>query len=193
MHTAIIRPNLLQRTFMDKSFNICAAIVDIDNTITNDKQRAKYREAQNWPVYQKLCLTDTINTKIVDSIIDCGYDFIWLSSGREFDYLFPTLEKMPLRFKSIVVGATMRNYGDFSSNLDIKKNGYEVFKFMVNNYADESIKHQIILDIWDDNEEVLNRVNSSFSINEYMKGTIIKLNYKHLVINNHDFLATIVV
>lgn len=189
MHTALIRPNHLYQLLNNKGiYHISGAIVDIDNTLTNDAKRAKYRESKNWSTYQKLCLTDTVNKKIVESIIGCGYDFIWLSSGREFDYLFPTLERMPSQFKNIVIGAGMRTTGDFRSNLIIKENSIDVFKSLINQYTDETIGHKILLDIWDDNEAVLKQ-SAHMSIDETFKGTVIELNYKYLVVNNHDFLV----
>ena len=189
MHTSLIRPNRLYQLLNNKAqYLINGAIIDIDNTLTNDVKRAKYRETQNWSTYQKLCLTDTVNKKIIESIIDCGYDFIWLSSGREFDYLLPTLERMPSQFKNIVIGAGMRTTGDFKSNLIIKENSIDVFKSLINRYTDETIGHKILLDIWDDNEAVLKQ-STHMSIDETFKGTAIELNYKYLVVNNHDFLV----
>lgn len=189
MHTALIRPNRLYQLLNNKAqYLINGAIVDIDNTLTNDAKRAKYRESKNWSTYQKLCLTDTVNKKIVESIIDCGYDFIWLSSGREFDYLFPTLEKMPLPFKNIVIGASMRTSDDIRSNLIIKENGIAALKSLIHQYINDTINHKILLDIWDDNEAVLKQ-STHMSIDETFKGTTIELNYKYLVVNNHDFFS----
>lgn len=189
MHTALIRPNHLYQLLNNKGiYHISGAIVDIDNTLTNDAKRAKYRETKNWNTYQKLCLTDTVNKKIVESIIDRGYDFIWLISGREFDYLLPTLERMPLPFKNIVIGASMRTNNDIRSNLIIKENGIAALKSLIHQYTNEAIGHKILLDIWDDNEAVLEQ-SLNETIDETFKGTAIELNYKYLVVNNHDFLV----
>lgn len=189
MHTALIRPNRLYQLLNNKAqYLINGAIIDIDNTLTNDVKRAKYRETQNWNTYQKLCLTDIINVNIISSIIDCGYDFIWLSSGREFDYLFPTLERMPSQFKNIVIGASMRTSDDIRSNLLIKENGIAALKSLINQYINDTINHKILLDIWDDNENVLEQPLREI-IDGTFKGTAIELNYKYLVVNNHNFLV----
>lgn len=189
MHAALIRPNRLYQLLNNKGiYHISGAIIDIDNTLTNDAKRAKYRENKNWSTYQKLCLTDTININIVNSIINCDYDFIWLNSGREFDYLLPTLEKMPLQFKNIVIGASMRTNGDIRSNLIIKENGIAALKSLINQYVNETIGHKILLDIWDDNEAVLDSLFREI-IDGTFKETTIELNYKYLVVNNHDFLV----
>lgn len=111
-------------------FNI--AILDIDGTLTNDEHRRHYikeREKPDYTSYQMECIHDTLNDAILNSIAGKEYNFVFLVSGRYYEYLDITINQIcsspaGLRMFGKLVGVNMRS-SPLIGTVQLKKYGIQ--------------------------------------------------------------------
>lgn len=187
MHNVILKPIMLSK-ILNNQHTIVGAFIDLDGTITDDSKRKKFAEKQLFELYQNLCLTDLLKHTVIENIMQMNYDFLWILSGRNADFLVHTLSMLPIDFSNKVVGAVMRGYNDLDPNKVLKEKGMEFFSEYMKCFEKDNNDITVLMDIWDDNEDVIKNISRDKIKKNNHVGFKIELVYRFLVSGNESFV-----
>ena len=159
--------------YMGGKLQLKVAFLDVDGTLTDDSWRRYYLDKHNYTKYQQKCMGDELKNNVINDIQENSYDFLFITSGRNFQYANDLYNILPEPMRLKIMGMYMRQpiVDKYISSLTIKMNAQvmairylrqeflcrllEIYAANILELDDPKSRHNkfaILVDVWDDDE-----------------------------------------